>query len=100
MASPTKRCRLDANNVPQQPQQNYERNIANGNSRNVYGNIYHVPVSYAGIPAASFETDGTQIAEDLIKALTFVEREDRLATIGKAHEETCQWLFQKNEYKA
>ena len=85
--------------MPRQPQQN-ERNIANENSRNVYGNIYHGPVSCAGIPAASSETDPTQIAEDLIKALTFVKREDRLATIGKAQEETRQWLFEKGGYKA
>lgn len=99
-APPTKRRRLDANNVPQQPQQSYERNVAGGNSRNVYGNIYHGPVSYAGIPAAISETDDTHTAENLLEALTFVEREDRLATIGKAHDETCQWLFERDEYKA
>ena len=97
---PTKRRKLDGKNVPQQPQQNYERNVANGNSRNVYGNIYHGPVTYAGLPEVGSETDNTQIAERLLEALTFDEREDRLATIGKAHGETCQWLFERDEYKA
>lgn len=97
---PTKRRKLDGNSVPQQLQQNYERNIAKGNSRNMYGNIYHGPVTYSGPPEVDSETGDTQIAERLLEALTFDEREDRLATIGKAHEDTCQWLFERDEYKA
>ena len=91
---------MEHNRPLQQPQQTYERTTANGNSRNVYGNIYNAPVSYAGIPAVGPETDNRQTAERLLEALNFDEREDRLATIGKAHEETCQWLFDRDEYKA
>jgi hypothetical protein len=99
-APPAKRRRLEHNRPLQQPQQTYERTTANGNSRNVYGNIYNGPVSYTGVPAEGTESDDKQTAERLLEALNFDEREDRLATIGKAHEETCQWLFEKNEYKA
>jgi hypothetical protein len=101
-APPAKRRRLDRNSTLQQPQQSFERTFANGNSRNVYGNIYNAPVSYTGVPVENLEseTDDTQIGERLHEALNFDEREDRLATIGKAHEETCQWLFERDEYKA
>lgn len=99
---PAKRRRLDRNSTIQQPQQSFERTFANGNSRNVYGNIYNAPVSYTRVPVVSSEseTDDTQTAGNLLEALNFDEREDRLATIGKAHEETCQWLFERDEYKA
>jgi hypothetical protein len=101
-APPAKRRRLDRNSTLQQPQQSFERTFANGNSRNVYGNIYNAPVSYTGVPVENLEseTDDTQTGERLHEALNFDEREDRLATIGKAHEETCQWLFERDEYKA
>jgi hypothetical protein len=99
-APPAKRRRLEHNRPLQQPQQTYERTTANGNSRNVYGNIYNGPVSYAGVPAVGPESDDKHTAERLLEALNFDEREDRLATIGKAHEETCQWLFERDEYKA
>ena len=46
------------------------------------------------------ETDDTSTAECLLGALNFDEREDRLATIGQAHEETCRWLFERDDYKA
>lgn len=72
---PTKRRRLDANSVPQQPQQNYERNVASGKSRNVYGNINHGPVSYAGTPAASSKTDDKQTAKDLLSKRSLLTRE-------------------------
>ena len=98
-APSAKRRRLEHNRPLQQPQQSYERTIATGNSRNVYGNIYNGPVYYTGFPALGRETDDTQTAERLLEALNFDEREDRLDTIGKAHEETCQWLFQRDEYK-
>jgi predicted ATPase len=99
---PAKRRRFDRNSTIQQPQQSFERTFANGNSRNVYGNIYNAPVTYTGAPVASseLEEDDAQTAERLLEALNFDMREDRLATIGKAHEETCQWLFERDEYKA
>lgn len=101
-APPAKRSRLDRNSTLQQPQQSYKRTTANGNSRNVYGNIYNAPVSYTGVQVASSESeeDDTQTAGRLLEALTFDERGDLLATICKAHEETCQWLFERDEYKA
>jgi hypothetical protein len=96
-----KRRRLDGNSALQQPQQSYEHTVAYGSSRNLYGNVYHAPVSYyTDVPTVNSEANNTPTAERLIEALNFDEREDRLATIGTAHEETCQWLFEKDEYKA
>ena len=96
-----KRRRLDRNNAIQQPQQSYAHTTAHDNSRILNGNIYNAPVSYhTEIPVVSSETNDIPTAERLLKALHFDERDDRLATIGKAHEQTCQWLFERDEYKA
>lgn len=94
---------MDLENMLQQSQPVYEQPVADGNSQNHYGNtnnIYNAPVSYTMTPVVAHAAEETEIATKLLEALGFVEMEDRLATIARAHAETCQWLFEKAEYKA
>jgi len=92
--------------VPQIPAIRYENTIAQGNSRNVYGNVintYYVgpqqaptePVSTLDVPGASAND-----IECIMKNLEFEQMDERLATVATAHLDTCQWLFQRKEYMA
>lgn len=94
---------MDLDSMLQQSQPVYEQPVADGNSQNHYGNtnnIYNAPVSYTTSPVVVRAVEETEIATKLLEALGFIEMEDRLATIARAHAETCQWLFEKAEYKA
>jgi ankyrin repeat protein len=109
MAQPVaKRQKLeeDGNIFPQLSGARYDNTTAQGNSRNVYGNVintYHVGPQQ--VPAAPERTpDATShISDDLqsiMKNLEFEQMDDRLATIATAHSKTCEWLFQRGEYRA
>jgi hypothetical protein len=89
------------------PQMKYARTIAQGNSRNQYGNSYHTynsPVYHqSGTDTTSRATgeqdqDAQDIA-DLRQALSFRTMDDRIDAIRTAHGQTCQWLFESAVYQ-
>jgi ankyrin repeat protein len=81
----------------------YENTIAKGNSRNVYGNVINT-YNFGPQQAPESTPDATSpIMDDiksLMKRLEFDQMDDRLATIVTAHSDTCQWLFESEEYIA
>ena len=101
-----KRPTLDAETVPQLSGSQYHNNNAQGDSRNIYGNVTNtVNVSLHGTPTVPQSAEGEprltiDKIESIMKTLEFEQMDDRLATIATAHSKTCQWLFQKREYTA
>jgi hypothetical protein len=98
---------LDEAVAAHHPQMSYAHTIAQGNSRNQYGNSYHTyngsvyqhagshaPDRVADVP----DQDALDIA-NLREALAFDTMDNRFATIRPAHGQTCQWLFERPEYK-
>lgn len=70
-------------------------NIARDYARVQYGdvhNVYHGTTSTA-VPAPSSP-------DELLNSLSFVQMDVRQENIAKAHSATCQWLFDRPEYKA
>lgn len=102
-----KRHQLEADGVspPQVAEIHYENTIAQGNSRNVYGNVidtYYVgPQKPSTAPKSTTDTPST-ISHDikLVMELKFKQMNDRFATIMTAQMETCQWLFEREHYRA
>jgi ankyrin repeat protein len=81
----------------------YDNNTAQGNSRNIYGDVYNT--YHAGSQRVPSEPESTPyapgpIVESVSKSLAFEHMDDRFATIVTAHSDTCQWLFQRHEYNA
>ncbi|KAM0696346.1 hypothetical protein Q7P36_003592 [Cladosporium allicinum] len=96
----------DGKSTPQVAEIRYENTIAQGNSRNVYGNVintYYVgPQQPPAVPQSASDAPGS-IAEDIkstMMNLEFQQMHDRLATIATAQADTCRWLFQRKEYIA
>jgi ankyrin repeat protein len=101
-----KRPRLDAETVPQLSGSQYHNNNAQGDSRNIYGNVinnYNSGLHQAPAGLRSAEEAQSPFLGDIksiLKNLEFEQMNDRLATIATAHLNTCEWLFRKREYKA
>lgn len=84
----------------QPPQQIHERNVAQGNARAHYGNnFYNAPVYLHGSPDTS-TGQNSQHAPDLAENLAFDTMDDRFYDVEPSHAGTCQWLFERSEYKA
>jgi hypothetical protein len=89
------------------PQMMYAHTIAQGNSRNQYGNSYHTYNGPVYHQPSSDTPNGTadvldQDALDIAnfrEALAFDTMDDRYADIRTAHGQTCQWLFESPEYR-
>jgi hypothetical protein len=100
-----KRIRLDIDSprAPlQQPQNLYDRPLAQGNAQVHNGNTqntFNGPVHYAPSGVAGPVEMGPQTATSLMEALAFDQMDTRLQTISTAHAKTCQWLFAREEYK-
>jgi ankyrin repeat protein len=100
-----KRSRLDIDSprAPlQQPQNLYDRPLAQGNAQVHNGNTqntFNGPVHYAPSGVAGPVEMGPQTATSLMEALAFDQMDTRLQTISTAHAKTCQWLFAREEYK-
>jgi ankyrin repeat protein len=99
----------DAESVPQLPGIRYDNNIAQGNSRNIYGKVTKTYNTYnyapQGAPAEPvFTPDAPSTIvkniEEFMGLLRYEQMDDRLATIATAQLDTCQWLFQRKEYRA
>ena len=101
-----KRPKLDAETVPQLSGSQYHNNNAQGDSRNIYGNVinnYNSGLHQAPAGLRSAEEAQSPFLGDIksiLKNLEFEQMNDRLATIATAHLNTCEWLFRKREYKA
>jgi ankyrin repeat protein len=84
----------------------YENTVAKGNSRNVYGNVINTynfgPQQAPANPESTPDTTGPVIDDikSIMERLEFDQMDDRLATIVTAHTDTCQWLFQSEDYTA
>jgi hypothetical protein len=97
----------DETTPPQVAEIRYQNTIAQGNSRNVYGNVintYYVgPQQAAPTAPESAPNAPASFVEDIESILTHLEFEgmdDRLATLATAHSTTCEWLFQTAGYTA
>lgn len=100
----TKKRRLDVDVLPRQSRSQYENITAQGNSRNVWGDIINASsVHFHGQPTgytnAHESHDDSDSAAQIMQALSFEQMDDRLETISKAHAKTCHWLFVREEYK-
>jgi hypothetical protein len=89
------------------PQMMYAHTIAQGNSRNQYGNnyhtyngpVYHQPDSDTPNRTADVQDQDALDIANFREALAFDTMDDRYATIRTAHGQTCQWLFKSSEYR-
>ena len=112
MAQPVaKRQKLesDENVLPQSSGVRYVNTTAHGNSRNVYGNVINTyNIGRPQAPAKRGPPPDTQDPSrrivDAIKSiqsrLAFEQMDDRLSAIVTAHSNTCQWIFEREEYRA
>lgn len=95
----------DAESVPQLSGKRYDNNIAQGDSRNIYGNVlntYNYGPQQAPAEAESAPHASGLIVdeiEEMMKSLEFEQMDERLATIATAQVDTCRWLFQGKEYQ-
>lgn len=104
----------DQNKATGRPETSYDGNIAQGNSRVQMGHVYNVntyngPVYQESDPVTSGpmslpqapgqESQDAKLRRILLNSLEFEEMNARHMTISEAHAETCQWLFQRDEYK-
>jgi hypothetical protein len=72
----------------------YERPIVKGNARAHLGdvhNVYNFHQPSADAPVDSEETE-------LMKALAFDRKTNRLMSVTRAYAETCSWIFDRPEY--
>lgn len=108
MAQPVvRKQQLEADEIttPQVAEIRYENTIAHGNSRNVYGNVintYYVgPQQPQTTPKPTTDTPSTNFDDIklLLKKLEFKQMDDRFATIMTAQIKTCQWFFEREDYR-
>ena len=108
-APPYKRRKLSRDSTVQSyTRTNYENNHTHGNARAHYGDVYNNYMGQAQPPLlppipSSISQDSqsnTLDAARWIQALRFDHMDSRFTTISSAHPGTCEWLFEREEYKA
>lgn len=108
-APPCKRRKLSPESTGQSyTETSYANTYTHGNAHAHYGHVFNNYTNQApqmfmhpmSSPVFQDRQSSNSDAASLITTLRFGDMDSRLATIRSAHHGTCEWLFEREEYKA